>query len=248
MYANNQSHDLHSGPRRAVACLLCLGVLSLAWPGLAAAQGWQAHDEIRAAAAAAALAAAPPGPAPEVRADAPDPRVRLPDCDQPLTGVVAGVVRPKGRVTAEVRCDGSRPWNLYVPVQILGSQAILVAARSLARDTVLAPADVRLAQASAGMPGYGALSDPGQVTGKRLRRNIEEGTPVTAALLDAPVLIRRGQQVTLEAAGGGLSVKMAGVARTDGSFGDIIEVENGGSGRVVQAVVRSAKSVEVLLR
>jgi flagella basal body P-ring formation protein FlgA len=41
---------------------------------------------------------------------------------------------------------------------------------------------------------------------------------------------------------------MAGVARNDGALGDIIEVKNESSGRVVQAVVRSAKSVEVLLR
>jgi flagella basal body P-ring formation protein FlgA len=86
------------------------------------------------------------------------------------------------------------------------------------------------------------------VAGKRLRRNLEAGAPVTASLLDAPILVRRGQQVTLEAAQGGFQVRMAGVARSEGSLGQIIEVENGGSGRIVQAVVRSAKSVEVLLR
>ena len=41
---------------------------------------------------------------------------------------------------------------------------------------------------------------------------------------------------------------MAGVAKGDGGLGDLIEVENVGSGRTVQAVVRSEKSVEVLLR
>jgi flagella basal body P-ring formation protein FlgA len=60
--------------------------------------------------------------------------------------------------------------------------------------------------------------------------------------------VRRGQDVQVEAQAGGLQVHMAGVARGDGALGDIIEVENGASGRVVQAVVRSAKSVEVLLR
>ena len=51
-----------------------------------------------------------------------------------------------------------------------------------------------------------------------------------------------------EALAGGLTVRMAGVARADGALGDTIQVESGTSGRVVQAVVRSAKSVEVLLR
>lgn len=228
--------------------LLLMLWLYLALPSIAGAQDWHSHDDIRAAAADAARAAATENPPPAVQADAPDPRVRLPRCDQALTGSVSGVVKARGRVTAEVHCPGSRPWTLYVPVRILGSQSILVAARALARDTVLAPADVRLAPAASGTPGYGTLSDPAEVTGKRLRRNIEAGTPVTAALLDAPVLVRRGQQVTLEATQGGFNVRMAGVARTEGSLGQIIEVENGGSGRIVQAVVRSPKVVEVLLR
>jgi len=234
---------MHAYNPRPLLLWLCL-LLPLGLP----AQDWQPHDDIRAAAAEAARAAATADPPPAVQADAPDPRVRLPRCDQPLTGAVSGVVKARGRVTAEVHCPGSRPWTLYVPVRILGSQSILVAARALARDTVLAPADVRLAPAASGTPGYGALSDPAEVTGKRLRRNIEAGTPVTAGLLDAPILVRRGQQVTLEATQGGLNVRMAGVARTDGSLGQIIEVENGGSGRIVQAVVRSQRSVEVLLR
>lgn len=228
-------------------CLLLLW-LCLALPTLAVAQQWQSHDDIRAAAADAARAAVPSDPRPAVQADAPDPRVRLPRCDQPLTGAVSGVVKARGRVTAEVHCPGSRPWTLYVPVRILGDRSILVAARALARDTVLAPADVRLAPAPQGTATYGSLSDPAEVAGKRLRRSLEAGAPVTASLLDAPILVRRGQQVTLEATQGGFQVRMAGVARSEGSLGEIIEVENGGSGRIVQAVVRSAKSVEVLLR
>lgn len=228
-------------------CLLAF-CLCLALPSMAIAQDWHSHDDIRSAAADAARAASTESPPPAVQADAPDPRVRLPRCDQPLTGAVAGVVKARGRVTAEVHCPGGRPWTLYVPVRILGSQSMLVAARPLARDTVLTPADVRLAPAATGTPGYGMLSDPAEVAGKRLRRTIEAGTPVTASMLDAPVLVRRGQQVTLEATQGGFNVRMAGVARTEGSLGQIIEVENGGSGRVVQAVVRSPKVVEVLLR
>jgi flagella basal body P-ring formation protein FlgA len=92
------------------------------------------------------------------------------------------------------------------------------------------------------------LHDSGLAVGRRLRRPTDEGEAVTTSLLAAATLVRRGQEVQVEAGISGLQVRMAGVARGDGALGDIIEVENGTSGRVIQAVVRSAKSVEVLLR
>jgi len=152
------------------------------------------------------------------------------------------------RFTAEVRCEGSRPWRLYLPVRVTSIRPVVVATRALARDTVLAPGDVRLASADPATVPAGALHDQALVIGRVLRRPLDEGQAVTTALIAAPTLVRRGQQVTVEARSGLLAVRMEGVARGEGALGDLIEVENVTSGRTVQAVVRSAKSVEVLLR
>ena len=46
----------------------------------------------------------------------------------------------------------------------------------------------------------------------------------------------------------GLTVRMAGIARRDGRLGETIPVQNISSGEVREAIVRSAKSVEVLIR
>ncbi len=224
-------------------------VLALALLSGAAARSesaWQSHASIREAAEAAARAALP-GSA-DAAADSPDARLRLADCSQPLTATVPSNGARSTRMTAEVRCDGARPWRLFLPVQVSTTRQILVATRALARDTVLAPGDVRLAKAAPGTLPAGTLHDPALAIGQRLRRSTDEGQALTAAILASATLVRRGQQVMVEAAAGGLTVRMAGVARGDGALGDLVEVENGSSGRVVQAVVRSAKSVEVLLR
>ncbi len=229
---------------------LCMGVLLgagvLAATGVRSATVWQDHAAIREAAEAAAQKAVP-GPA-AVVADSPDPRLRLPECPEPLTATVPANGVRSARFTAEVRCDGSSPWRLYLPVRVTSIRPVVVASRALARDTVLAPGDVRLAESAPGSLPAGALHDTGLAVGRRLRRPADEGQALTASLLVAPTLVRRGQEVTVEAQAGGLQVRMAGVAQGDGALGDIIEVENGASGRIVQAVVRSAKSVEVLLR
>ena len=225
---------------------LLLGALFVIEGNAWCAAQWQSHEDIRQA-AQHAVQSGLSAPA-EVVADSPDPRLRLPNCPEALTAAVPANAARGGRVTAEVRCPGERPWRVYLPVQITSTQPVVVAARALARDTVLAPGDVRLATADAATAAPGALHAPEFAVGQRLRRPAEEGQAVTAALLAAPTLVRRGQQVTVEALAGGLAVRMAGVARADGALGDTIQVESGTSGRIVQAVVRSAKSVEVLLR
>lgn len=229
--------------------LLLVGILlagllpaGAAW----SATEWQSHASIREAAEAAARLGIP-GPA-EVAADSPDPRLRLAQCSQPLAATVPTNGVRAARLTAEVRCDGAQPWRLYLPVRVTSTRPLVVASRALARDTVLASGDVRLAAAAPGSVPAGALHDPALAVGRRLRRPLDEGQALTASTLMAPTLVRRGQQVSVEAQVGGLQVRMAGVARGDGALGDIIEVQNGTSGRVVQAVVRSEKSVEVLLR
>jgi flagella basal body P-ring formation protein FlgA len=215
--------------------------------GLASsAVAWQSHASVREAAEAAArLAISGSG---EVAADSPDPRLRLAQCSQPLTATVPANGVRTARLTANVRCDGSQPWRLYLPVRVTSSRPVVVASRALARDTVLAPGDVRLADSTSGSAPPGALHDVNLAVGRLLRRPADDGQALTASLLTAPTLVRRGQDVQVEAVAGGLQVRMAGVARGDGALGDVIEVENGASGRVVQAVVRSAKLVEVLLR
>jgi flagella basal body P-ring formation protein FlgA len=211
-----------------------------------AAADWQDHAAIRAAAEAAARNAVPGGGA--VVADNPDPRLRLARCELPLAATVPALGVRSARFTAEVRCDGARPWRLYLPVRVTSVRPVVVAARALPRDTLLAPGDVRLAFAEPATIPAGALHDTGLVVGRVLRRPADEGQALTTGFLVAPTLVRRGQQVSVEARSGALAVRMEGVARGDGALGDLIEVENVNSGRVVQAVVRSAKSVEVLLR
>ncbi len=210
------------------------------------ASAWQSHEAIRGAAEAAALKASQSGAV--AVADGLDPRLRLVECSAPLTATVAANGVPSARLTAEVRCVGAQPWRLYLPVRMTSTRPLVVASRALARDTVLAASDVRLANASTGSVPAGALHDPGLAVGRLLRRPVDEGQAIVVPLLAAPAVVRRGQQVSVEARTGGLTVSVAGVARRDGALGDTIEVESGTSGRIVEAVVRSAKSVEVLLR
>jgi flagella basal body P-ring formation protein FlgA len=231
--------------RRAARALgaLCLAALA---PALASTTPWQDTAAVRATAegvVGARLADSAGRVA--VQAEPLDPRLRVPACDADLVGELPPVTRESGRVTAEVRCPGSRPWRLYVPVRVSVTKTLLVAAVPLERGKILAASDVILAEREVGALPGGYLTAPEAAVGRVVRRAIPAGAAVAPGSLEIPVLVRRGQPVTLEARSGAIVVQMAGVARADGALGEMIAVENINSRKVLQGVVRNEKSVEI---
>lgn len=183
-----------------------------------------------------------------VEADEIDSRLRLSRCDVPLAVRVPQGRGTSGRVTTEVHCAGPQPWKIYVPARVAVYQSVVVAARSLQRGSVLAPGDVLLAEQDTSNLPYGYVVNVENAIGSRLRRDVLAGKPVLPAMLETPETIKRGQQVTLEARSGAMVVRMSGVAKSDGVMGQVIPVQNVRSQRVVHAVVRSGRTVEVLLQ
>lgn len=210
---------------------------------------WHDHEDIRTTAAAAISAEwLAPGGRVEAVADDLDGRIRLAACGGPLVASVPFRARNSGRVTALVRCPGPKPWKLHVPVRLTVFQQVVVTQRAMPRDSVLTPDDISLAERDTGALDYGFLSATTDAVGQRLRRPLAAGEAVSPGHLETPPIVKRGQQVVLQARSGGLHIQMAGVAREDGVRGQVIGVLNASSGREVEGIVRSAKSVEVLLQ
>lgn len=227
---------------------LVLGLCSLLPAMATCADDWQAHAAIRSAAEEATRQRFG-GAAGEVRAvaDALDSRLRLRACEVPLVAELPPAAREAGRVTAEVRCPGAQPWRLYVPVRVAVTRTVVVTATPLERGKVLAEGDVILAQRDVDAAPAGYLTSATAVLGQRLRRNLPADTVLSPGLLDAPVIVRRGQDVTLQVRSGPVVVQMAGVARDDGALGQTIAVANSTSKKVVQGIVRNEKTVEIRL-
>lgn len=174
-----------------------------------------------------------------------DGRLQLVRCDTELTAFAPPGARTVGNTTVGVRCNGMRPWSLYVPVTIRVFGDAVVAVRPLAVGMVLTAQDIRVAQVDLGNASTSALSDPQRAVGKVLRRPLLTDAVVTADSLDEPRLVRRDEQVTLLAEGTGIEVRMMGQALADGTSGELIRVRNLISKRVVEGIVVSAGLVRV---
>src|SRR5690606_8784466 len=106
----------------------------------------------------------------EVEVNRLDPRLRLAQCDVPLTTKLESPAQPVGRTTVRVSCEGSAPWSVFVPAQVHLYRQVIVASRPLKRDSVLAAEDVTLAERDVGSLNQGYMTALEQVVGNKLTR------------------------------------------------------------------------------
>ena len=176
-----------------------------------------------------------------------DPRHRLPRCDKPLEAFLRRGAKITARTIVGVRCTGAKPWKLYVPVDVVVTDSVLVARRTLRRGQVLTAEDLVSEQRDVSRLTQGYISDARELIGQRMKTQLLAGRILTPSVLQADIAVKRGQTVTLTVASGSMTIQMSGKALMDGALSQRIRVENTNSGRIVEGIVRSREHVEVLV-
>ncbi|MEA3172773.1 MAG: flagellar basal body P-ring formation protein FlgA, partial [Gammaproteobacteria bacterium] len=114
--------------------------------------------------------------------------------------------------------------------------------------TVIKPGDLRQEEHDISELPLGYLDDPSIAVGLTASRPIAGGAFMTNQLLSAAKAVQRGQSVTLVADAGGMSIRMAGRAMSDGLINQRVKVQNLSSGKVVEGIARSEQVVEIILQ
>jgi flagellar basal body P-ring formation protein FlgA len=182
---------------------------------------------------------------PQIEIGAPDARLRLARCNQPLIAELPPGSRAVGSTTVGVRCPGTSPWSIYIPVRVQIFANILVAAHPLARGVPLTLDDLTLSRQDLAMVPGSALTEVAQAVGKRLRYPVATGAALNAGLLDLPPLVKRGQNVTIISASQGLEVRATGEALNDGASGETVRVRNLLTKKIIQGTVQDTGLVRV---
>jgi flagella basal body P-ring formation protein FlgA len=220
-------------------------LLLAAWPSLAGAGfAWagQNVDEVSAAVRQAAQALAPAGAA--ISLGPVTGAQYMQSCTQPLTVAMSGNAPYE---QAAVHCLAPA-WVLYVTVTVAQSEAVVVAARPLNPGQPLTADDLKLAtlpvQRFAGRQVY---FDPAQLIGAEPDMALATGMPITADSVQAPVMVKAGQTVTVNVRSGAVELSLDATALQTGRIGDTILLTNPGSGRRFSAQV-TAGGVELILQ
>lgn len=232
--------------RRKIGAAALLMVCA-ALPAAADDTAAQSLDSIRAVAQQHALATTDGlGGRIEVTVGSLDSRLRLAACDLPLATYDSPNGLNGGRGVVGVRCDGSKPWKLYVPVQIAVMDSVVVSRRPLVRGQTVAADDLMLSDVDTSSLHKAYFTRIEDVVGLRSKRSIGSGTTLHAGLLQRARLVKRGSQVQLLAVTDGLQVRMRGKALADGGRGDRVQVKNLSSGRVVTGTVTGSGVIQVV--
>ncbi|MET0660834.1 MAG: flagellar basal body P-ring formation chaperone FlgA [Steroidobacteraceae bacterium] len=198
----------------------------------------QSLDAIRAAATAHVRTLLPPSNSTYyVTAGTLDPRLRLTPCAEPLEGFVSSNNINGPHATVGVRCKGPETWTVYIPVNIESEAPVLVLRHGAARGTQLTAADVEVQVRR--LPGIGSryVADLSSLEGRRLKRSLPAGNPLTPDVLVQDVIVRRGQRVILLASTENFEIRAQGIALSDGHAAQRIRVQNDSSSKVVEGIV-----------
>lgn len=131
-------------------------------------------------------------------------------------------------------------------VRVASSVAVVVPLRPIPRGNVVRSEDVQVTQATFTTAVPRGLSNSlDEVVGREAVRPLAEGRPLSNDALRSPILIRRGEVVTVYALSPGVKVRSVARARDDAGLGDQITLETLHDRKAILARVTGPQEAEV---
>ncbi|MDO6460414.1 flagellar basal body P-ring formation chaperone FlgA [Granulosicoccaceae sp. 1_MG-2023] len=221
-----------------ILILTVLAVFSAVLQPLAAAPASHPHEDIRQTVAAFVEAQLPDAAGLTVDVADLDRRLRLPACEAPLSAWWPPGARHQGNTSIGVRCESAvKPWKLFVQASIKLSERVAVLSRAVARGEVLQADAIEYEVRDVSRLRSNFISDATPLVGHRFLRSAPAGRIVDSRMLEAPLMVNKGQNVTITSSNPLLQVSMRGEALADGELGDLIPVKNLSSGRTVNGEI-----------
>ena len=163
---------------------------------------------------------------------------RLPTCTQALSVAVSSDdPSPLSRQRLDVSCADASGWSVTALVQASVFLPVVHAARVIERGQTISAEQLQLQEVNIGKAPRGFYNSFDEVVGQGAKRRVRAGQLIAPNLLTTPLLIRRGQQVTIVASQDGISASATGEALANGREGEVIRVRNLGSQKVIEAQV-----------
>lgn len=137
-------------------------------------------------------------------------------------------------------------------VRMTWAQNVLVAAKTIPKDTAIKPQDLMLRKIKITRPGVYATNES-EVVNNLSRKAIKQGEPIALELLSGPNNIRKGAKVKIIARLGGILATSDGVLLQDGAPGDLVNVQvvnsknrrrNNGKSNIIKAYLLNENTVE----
>jgi flagella basal body P-ring formation protein FlgA len=133
-------------------------------------------------------------------------------------------------------------------VRLTHSPVVAVAAHGLPRGTVIRPEDVVLTNNVPQNEQGGAFRSADELIGRETTRSVLEGRPIDRDSVRSPLLVRRGDVVTVYARSAGIRIRTLARARDEGAQGDLVALEAIQDRKTFLARVCGVQEVEIYAR
>jgi flagella basal body P-ring formation protein FlgA len=152
-----------------------------------------------------------------------------------------------GRFSAAIvaPADGAAATRVVLTGRVFTLTDVPVAVRRLLPGEVIREGDLEWTQVHADRVTTAIVVDPANVIGRAPRRPIRAGEPIRANDLQIATMLKRGTMVTMMLETPRMLITTQGRAMEDGAEGQLVNVMNTSSNRVVKALVVDPTTVSV---
>src|SRR5581483_850060 len=124
-----------------------------------------------------------------------------------------------------------------------GGVRIVVPAHDIARGQTISETDLTYATVEGGALMGGTVTKFDTVNGMETRRMLRAGEAMRADDVRRPIVVTKGQTVTMTFEAPGVELTAMGRAMSEGGIGDTVTVQNPASFRMITATVTAAGTV-----
>jgi flagella basal body P-ring formation protein FlgA len=131
-----------------------------------------------------------------------------------------------GRQRFQVNVEGRPQGSLTVYAEVSLPPSIVVAVRAIPRGALIRAGDVQLQPGGRNIGADEALSSLDEAVGCEATQGIAAGKILTHDAVRAPLMVRRGEVVTVYVRSPAIEIRTTGRVRDDGSMGELVAVES----------------------
>ncbi len=175
------------------------------------------------------------------------PKIEVATGTLDLSATLPATFNPDGPISVRLEIQGegfSRSAFVRTRVRVETPQPVLV--RPVEAHSPIVSGDVQWQLTPLGRSGD-VVGSINSIRGKLSKQDLREGQILTERLLYSPVMVRRGDSVTVRARLGSVTVAATMIARSSGEYGDTIVVEHLNGGGKATARVTGDGTVEVIV-
>jgi len=179
-----------------------------------------------------------------IKVNAIDRRLKLAHCNQIKFNLASGS-HLIGKTSIRVICTEPKAWSFYVTANISRYEQIYIANSTLNRGQIIRESDVYKSRKDLSKLPFGYITKPKDIIGKQVKRHVQAGRILRPSQLINPIVIKRGEIISLQSNSSGFTISMKGTAMSNGAIGDRIRVKNSSSKRIVEGTISQAGIVRI---